>query len=140
MLVSGLVVVVPVVPPVPLVPVVPVVPVLVGVLGVGVVLTVTDPDPDPDPVLAVGSEDVGVIGGVPTAGVTEPGCVAGEVPVDGDAPSVDTLLPAAVGTAPPPPPPPPPQAVNTAHTHSTLVHSMLGAMCGWGILGWGMQD
>ena len=129
MLVSGLVVVVPVVP---------LVPVLAGVLGVGVVLTVTDPDPDPDPVLAVGSEDVGVIGGVPTAGVTEPGCVAGEVPVDGDAPPVDTLLPAAVGTAPPPPPPP--QAVNTAHTHSTLVHSMLGAMCGWGILGWGMQD
>ncbi len=117
MLVSGLVVVVPVVP------------VLAGVLGVGVVLTVTDPDP----VLAVGSEDVGVIGGVPTAGVIEPGCAAGEAPVDGDAPPVDTLLPAAVGTAPPPPPPP--QAVNTAHAHSTLVHSMLRAMCGWG-----MQD
>ena len=116
-------------PPVPLVPVVPV---LAGVLGVGVVLTVTDPDP----VLAVGSEDVGVIGGVPTAGVIEPGCAAGEAPVDGDAPPVDTLLPAAVGTVPPPPP----QAVNTAHAHSTLVYSMLGAMCGWGILGWGMQD
>lgn len=123
MLVSGLVVAVPVVP------LVPVVPVLAGVLGVGVVLTVTDADP----VLVVGSEDAGVIGGVPTAGVIGSGCAAGKAPVDGDAPPVDTLLPAAVGTAPPPPPPP--QAVNTAHAHSTLVHSMLRAMCGWG-----MQD
>lgn len=123
MLVSGLVVVVPVVPLVPLVPV------LAGVLGAGVVLTVTDADP----VLVVGSEDAGVIGGVPTAGVIDPGCATGEVPVEGDAPPVGTLLPAAVVAAPPPPPPP--QAVNTAHAHSMLVHSMLRATCGWG-----MQD
>ena len=103
-------------------------PVFVGVLDVVVVLTITVTDPDPDPVLAGGSEDAGVIGGVTTAGITDPGCAAGEVPVDGDAPSVDTLLPAVVVTAPPLPPPP--QAIKAAHANSKLANTMLRAKCG----------